>query len=534
LTLSGGPGRLRELLRLGGRIKALSSLAVLGCFAVLAAGSAAQGAGAGPAHRIAGIVPPKNKVAVASAARASCHGPSPCTNLTYHDGPVMHTSTTYAIFWQPPSYTSFDGQPVYDANYKSLIARYFQDLQADSGFLTNVYGPNVQYCDGAVSGAEDCNGVAAGNHITTNTTYGGSWTDTQNFPASGCSDPLSMTTVCLTDAQLIAEIQHAISVNGWSASATNMFFIFTPRGVQSCVDVFCAYDFYCAYHSNVGTGSHALIYANMPYPKFSTDPNLDVCDVGEHPNGDLADAVLNVTSHEHNEAITDPEVDPFASGWVDDFDFTGGENGDKCAWYFGNESGAGGGKYNQTINGHHYDLQLEWSNSDADCVASYGDAPSISNVSPNHGVVGQPIKVKGKHFTGATKVTFNTTDASSFTLKGNTLTAVVAPGSTTGPVHVTTPVGHADGPSFTVDPSPVPTIKTFKPASVPAGATVTVTGTGFWGTSAVKVNGVDVQSFAVKSASRLSFVVGGGNTSGQVSVTTPGGAVVSAGTLSIT
>jgi hypothetical protein len=182
---------------------------------VLAAGSAAEGAGAGPAHRIAGIVPPRNKViSTARAARASCHGPSLCTNLTYHDRPVMHTSTTYAIFWQPPGYTSFDGQPVYDTNYKSLIGQYFQDLQADSGFLSNVYGPNVQYCDGAVSGAEDCNGVPAGNHITTNTTYGGSWTDTQNFPTSGCTDPLSLTTVCLTDAQLITEIQHAISVNG--------------------------------------------------------------------------------------------------------------------------------------------------------------------------------------------------------------------------------------------------------------------------------------------------------------------------------
>jgi hypothetical protein len=446
----------------------------------------------------------------------------------------MHTSTAYAIFWQPPGYTSFDSQPVYDTNYKSLVARYFQDLQADSGFLSNVYGPNVQYCDGASFGADDCNSVAPANHITTNTTYGGSWTDTQNFPASDCTDPFGLTSVCLSDTQLQTEIQHAISVNGWTASATNMFFIFTPRGVQSCVDDFgtCSYYYYCAYHSNVGSGSNALIYANMPYPAFSTDPNiLGACDTGQHPNGDWADAVLNVTSHEHNEAITDPEP---VSGWYDDTDFfTGGENGDKCAWYFGSESGSNGSKYNQTINGHHYDLQLEWSNSDRDCVASYGDVASISKVTPAHGVVGQPVKIKGKNFAGATDVAFNTTDASSFTIKGTTITAVVAPGTTTGPVQVTTPVGPVSGPTFTVDPSPVPTIKSFSPKNTHVGKTVTLKGNGFWGASSVQVNGLDVASFTVKSETQVKFVVAGGNTTGTVSITTPGGTAVSAKPLAI-
>jgi hypothetical protein len=99
---------------------------------------------------------------------------------------------------------------------------------------------------------------------------------------------------------------------------------------------------------------------------------------------------------------------------------------------------------------------------------------------------------------------------------------VPAPGTTTGPVHVTTPGGTVDGPVFTVDPSPVPTIKSLSAKSATAGKTVGVSGTGFWGTSSVKVNGVDVQSFAVKNAKKLSFVVGGANTTGTISVTTPG------------
>jgi hypothetical protein len=499
---------------------------------VLGADSAAQGAGT--AHRISGIVPPRGMIStLPRPASASCSGPSFCTNLTYHGGPVMHTSTAYAIFWEPSGYSSFDGHPVYDANYKSLIGQYFQDLEADGGFLSNVYGPNVQYCDGASFGDDNCNGIAANNHITTNTTYGGSWTDTQAFPTSGCSDPFGLTTVCLSDAQLIDEIQHAISVNGWSASSTHMFFIFTPRGAQTCVeDGICSYNYYCAYHSNVGNGSGALIYANMSYPEFSDDPEiLGACDTGEHPNGDLADAVLNVTSHEHNEAITDPEP---SSGWYDDFDFiTGGENGDKCAWYFGSESGSAGSKFNQTINGHHYDLQLEWSNADRDCMASYGKVAAITKLTPDHGVVGQPIKIKGKNFTGVTTVRFDTTDAASPTLKGNTITAALPPGATTGPVHVTTPVGVADGPTFTVDPSPLPTINSFSPKKAHIGSKVTINGTGFWGASVVQVNGVDVQSFTVKSAKKLSLVIAGGNTTGQISVTTPGGTVVSLDTLTI-
>jgi hypothetical protein len=520
-------------LRPGRRLRPLIYLAVLGCLGVLAAGSAAQGGG--QSHRIAGIVPAKNRILpTAAASSSSCSGPSPCTNLTYHGGPVMHTSIAYAIFWQPPGYTSFDGQSVYDTNYKSLVAQYFQDLQADSGLLSNVYGANVQYCDGAPFGASDCNGVAPGNHITTSTTYGGSWTDTQNFPSSGCTDPFGLTAVCLSDAQLVDEIQHAINVNGWSASATNMFFIFTPRGVQSCVDDFgtCSYNYYCAYHSNVGSGSKALIYANMPYPAFSTNPDiLAACDTGQHPNGDWADAVINVTSHEHNEAITDPEP---VAGWYDDSDFfTGGENGDKCAWYFGSESGSNGSRYNQTINGHHYDLQLEWSNSDRDCVASYGDVGSISKLTPGHGVVGQPIKIKGKNLAGATGVTFDTADAAGFTLKGNTITAVVPPGAMTGPVHVTTPVGPVDSPTFTVDPSPVPTIKSFSPKKAHVGSKVNINGTGFWGASVVQVNGVDVQSFEVKSAKKIGLVVAGGTTTGQITVTTPGGTVMSVGSLAI-
>ena len=240
--------------------RCLSVLFLLACLALGAAGGAG---GSPPAHRIGGIIPPFGKapqVVTSDAARGGCHGPSKfadCGLLRYGGGPVMHSSTVYTIFWQPAGYTSWDGQPAYSAGYQSLIARYFQDLEADSGLLTNVYGAGTQYCSGAPIGLAACTGVAADDFITTDVTYGGSWTDTQNLPASGCADPFGAAPHCLTDGQITNEIQHAIAVNsgnGWAASATNIFFVYTPRGVQTCVDSggpfgTCAYNVYCAYHA---------------------------------------------------------------------------------------------------------------------------------------------------------------------------------------------------------------------------------------------------------------------------------------------
>ncbi len=77
--------------------------------------------------------------------------------------------------------------------------------------------------------------------------------------------------------------------------------------------------------------------------------------------GGEADATINVLSHELNEAITDPHGD----AW---YDSNGDENGDKCAWFWGTTGnsvsllpGGAGAHYTQTINGHNYFSQLEWS-----------------------------------------------------------------------------------------------------------------------------------------------------------------------------
>lgn len=82
------------------------------------------------------------------------------------------------------------------------------------------------------------------------------------------------------------------------------------------------------------------------------------------------------------------------------------------------------------------------------------------------------------------------------------------------------------GPTFA---TPAPTISSFTPTSALAGATVTIRGTNFTGTTQVQFGGVNAASFTVISATEISAVVAVGGASGNVSVTTPAGTANLAG-----
>lgn len=67
---------------------------------------------------------------------------------------------------------------------------------------------------------------------------------------------------------------------------------------------------------------------------------------------------------------------------------------------------------------------------------------------------------------------------------------------------------------------------TFTPASGTVGTAVTITGTGFNGSTAVTFNTVPA-SFTVESDTEISATVPAAATSGPIAVTTPGGVVTS-------
>lgn len=69
---------------------------------------------------------------------------------------------------------------------------------------------------------------------------------------------------------------------------------------------------------------------------------------------------------------------------------------------------------------------------------------------------------------------------------------------------------------------PVPAITAFTPTSAGPSTTVTITGSGLTGATAVSFGGTAATSFTVVSATSITAVVGSG-ASGSVSVTTPGG-----------
>jgi hypothetical protein len=326
--------------------KAVRRAAVVGALTALAlvpATASATAHAATPGH-IRGIVTAQTKAGRALARKIANRGlgvgsllGSGSSNLQYNGGPVMHSDANYAIYWEPSGHST-------PAAYKSVINGYFGNVAAASGATTNDYSVSTQYYDGT-------------GNIAYNASAGGATVDTNAYPASGCVSTSGGP--CITDAQLQTEVNRVVSANGWPRGTSTIYYVYFPNGVTTCTDVTsteCSGSVYCAYHSSMGSGSSTTLYANMPYDAVSG------CDSGQHPNGDPADATLNVTSHENIEAITDP----LGNAW---YDSSGQEIGDKCNFNFGSPlGGASGSEYNEQIASGNYYLQQEWSNAVSGCV----------------------------------------------------------------------------------------------------------------------------------------------------------------------
>ncbi len=261
-------------------------------------------------------------------------------NLLYHGGAVMHHNTTYTIYWVPP------GEKI-APTYQRAVTRYLTDVAAAHGTTNNVYGTLTQYTD-------------HGGPVLNESTFGGTTIDTRPFPVAVCK-PYPGVKSCITDAQVQAEVASVIADRGWKPNAETLFILLTPKGVGGCERaslMSCAFTSWCAYHSNVGTGTKATLYTFVPYGETAPDG----CGIPEHPVGAEADATINTLSHEHRESIGDP----FGDAWTDR---NGAESSDKCAWSFGRAIGSTRtGRYTNLINGHGYMLQMEWSNAARSCV----------------------------------------------------------------------------------------------------------------------------------------------------------------------
>ena len=158
-------------------------------------------------------------------------------------------------------------------------------------------------------------------------------------------------------------------------------------------------------------------------------------------------------------------------------------------------------------------------------------APIVTGSSPASGPVagGTSVTISGMAFTGATAVMFGSTTATTYTVNNGTSITATSPAGSAGTVDitVTTPGGTSGTSSadyYTY--AAVPTVTGISPASGPVagGTSVTITGTGYTGVTAVKFGSTAAASYTVNSATSITATSPAGSAGTvDITVTTPGG-----------
>jgi hypothetical protein len=184
--------------------------------------------------------------------------------------PVLHSTNTYAIYWDPTDH--------YHGDWQHLINRFFQNFGADSGRLSNVFAVDAQYTD------------RTNQPATYHSTFRGAFTDTTKYPGPGCTDPEPLVEgdaiTCLSDQQIRDELVKFVIQHDLPKGMNTLFYLLTPPGVTVCVDAggstgHCSdsepspstsySNSFCSYHSAVnptnptnGDGN-TILYAMIPW-----------------------------------------------------------------------------------------------------------------------------------------------------------------------------------------------------------------------------------------------------------------------------
>jgi hypothetical protein len=159
--------------------------------------------------------------------------------------------------------------------------------------------------------------------------------------------------------------------------------------------------------------------------------------------------------------------------------------------------------------------------------------PIITSVTPTTGAVagGNSIVIAGNYFFGATSVTIDGVNATSYVVNSTLQITAVTPSSiyTNVPVDivVTTPAGTGNAnASFLYLPSPAISSVSPNTGGLAGGTTIIITGTSFTNTSSVTLNGIPMTSYVVDSVTQITAVVPAGvsiNTPYNIDIVTPQG-----------
>lgn len=153
--------------------------------------------------------------------------------------------------------------------------------------------------------------------------------------------------------------------------------------------------------------------------------------------------------------------------------------------------------------------------------------PVITSFTPTSALPGTMVKISGLNFTHTQSIGFGGVLANSFTVNSDTsVYAVVPVTAVSGSVSLTT-VGGADS-LYGFQFIPPASITSFAPLSAATGATITVTGTNFSGVISATIGGTSAASVTTLSSTTILLVVGKGS-SGNISITTAGGAAALSG-----
>ena len=159
-------------------------------------------------------------------------------------------------------------------------------------------------------------------------------------------------------------------------------------------------------------------------------------------------------------------------------------------------------------------------------------APAVTSVSPSSGPTGggTAVTITGTNLSGASAVSFGGTPASSFTVDSATQITATAPARVPGTVAVRVTTVGGQSPDTAADDYTyvaAPTVALLVPNHGPlaGGTSVTITGTGLAGTSAVTFGGTSAASFTVISPTEITATAPARGSSGlvDVRVTTAGG-----------
>jgi hypothetical protein len=206
-------------------------------------------------------------------------GSTPETFDNFEGNPVMHSNSTFAIYWDPTNH--------YHGDWQHVIDNFLSDIGSASSSLASVFAVDEQYTD------------RTNQPANYRSTFKGAFTDTTKYPTSGCTDPNPFeeedqivlggvhTPICLTAAQLREELQKFIAQHSLPKGMSTIFYLLTPPGVAVCLDAgtstgHCSsysgavgassYEqSFCSYHSAVNPGglatgdANTILYAAIPW-----------------------------------------------------------------------------------------------------------------------------------------------------------------------------------------------------------------------------------------------------------------------------